>query len=63
MLDIKTYRKINEGKLSSFIFVIPKKNYSFTAQYVAKSKQHAILKLMQDYDIDYDENKGHKCFL
>ncbi len=63
MLDIDTYRKISEGKLSSYIFIIPKKNYSFTAQYVAKCKKDAIVKLMQDYDIDYDESKGHKCFL
>lgn len=25
-------------------------------------QKDAIVKLMQDYDIEYDENKGHKCF-
>ena len=41
MLDIETYKKISSGKLSSFLFIIPKKNHSFTAQYVAKDKQDA----------------------
>ena len=66
MLDIKTYRKISNGDLKSFLFVIPKKNkhnsFSWTAQYIAKNKKEAIMKLIQDWDIDYDENKGHKCY-
>jgi hypothetical protein len=63
MLDIETYKNISSGKLSSFLFIIPKKNHSFTAQYVAKDKQDAIRKLMQDFDIDYDESKGHLCLI
>jgi|GEM_PF-6431493 len=66
MLDIDTYKKIANGDLQSFLFVIPKKSeertFSWTAQYVVRNKQEAILRLMQDWDIEYDEKKGHKCY-
>ena len=60
MLDIETYKKINEGVLASFVFFIPKKQNSFTYHYVAKNEKDAIVRLMQDYDIEFDMSKGHR---
>tara|TARA_B100000575_G_scaffold251735_1_gene219291 strand:- start:1944 stop:2153 length:210 start_codon:yes stop_codon:yes gene_type:complete len=60
MLDLKTFKKINNGELNSFLFFIPKKNTSFTAQYVVKCEEDAIIRLMQDYGIEFDEDRGHK---
>jgi|TARA_R100000278_G_scaffold10958_1_gene12349 hypothetical protein len=60
MLDIETYKKIDSGKLASFVFVIPKKRNSFTYYYVAKNEKDAIVRLMQDYDIEFDMSKGHR---
>ena len=60
MLDIETYKKIDEGVLASFVFFIPKKQNSFTYHYVSKNKKDAIVRLMQDYDIEFDMSKGHR---
>ena len=60
MLDIETYKKIDSGKLASFVFVIPKKRNSFAYYYVAKNEKDAIVRLMQDYDIEFDMSKGHR---
>ena len=60
MLDIETYKKIDSGKLASFVFVIPKKRNSFTYYYVDKREKDAIVRLMQDYDIEFDMSKGHR---
>ena len=60
MLDIETYKKIDKGILASFVFFIPKKKTSFTYHYVAKNKKDAIVRLMQDYDIEFDMRKGHR---
>jgi len=60
MLDIETYKKIDSGELASFVFFIPKNKNASTYHYVAKNEKDAIMRLMQDYDIEFDKGKGHR---
>ena len=42
------------------MFFIPKSKNASTYHYVAKNERDAIVRLMQDYDIEFDKGKGHR---
>tara|TARA_R110002049_G_scaffold5236_5_gene37021 strand:- start:6496 stop:6693 length:198 start_codon:yes stop_codon:yes gene_type:complete len=65
MLDIKTTNTIQSGKRKNFTFVLNNSralNGFVTRQFIAKDKQEAIIKLLQEYGTEFNENNGDKVF-
>ena len=65
MLDLKTTSKLASRKQKNYTFVLNNSralNGFVTRQLIAKNKQEAIVKMLQEYGGEFNEKNGDKVF-
>jgi len=65
MLDMKTTSRLKSGKVKNYTFVLNNSralNGFVTRQLIARNKQEAIVKMLQEYGGEFNEKNGDKVF-